>query len=127
MDSPNGRVGDEPVEILANQRGEYILVVRPFPSRLPEKRPRELVERLGRIAAAPRVPIPGEIDQIERLAAAARHAVEVREPGLSQLIPLRLQTSIRFSLICSLKDLLIRNELACPILTSISVRIAATK
>src|SRR5688572_31880544 len=35
VDSPNGRVGDEPVEILANQRGEYILVVRPFDSREP--------------------------------------------------------------------------------------------
>src|SRR5688572_32482499 len=31
----SGRVGDEPVEILANQRGEYILVVRPFDSREP--------------------------------------------------------------------------------------------
>ena len=38
VDSPNGRVGDEPVEILATQRGEYILVVRPFDSREPAGR-----------------------------------------------------------------------------------------
>lgn len=35
VDSPNGRNGDEPVEILAQQRGAYILVVRPFDSREP--------------------------------------------------------------------------------------------
>ena len=35
VDSPNGRTGDEPVEILARQRGEYLLLVRPYDGREP--------------------------------------------------------------------------------------------
>ena len=38
VDSPNGRNGDEPVEILARQGGEYLLLVRPYDAAEPAGR-----------------------------------------------------------------------------------------
>ena len=35
VDSPNGRNGDEPVEIIAPHSGEYVLLVRPYDAREP--------------------------------------------------------------------------------------------
>src|SRR2546426_7897039 len=50
----------------------------------PKKSPRELVERAGRVFAAPRISVPGEIHQIQRRTTPARDAIDVRQPRLAR-------------------------------------------
>src|SRR5437762_8078494 len=44
---------------------------------------RQLVERAGRLASAPRIPVSRQIDHVERRYASALHAIEVRQLRLA--------------------------------------------
>src|SRR2546427_2461966 len=47
-------------------------------------RPRQLVERAGRVFPTPRVPVARQIHEIQRRAALARAAVDVRQPRFAR-------------------------------------------
>jgi len=67
-------------------KGRKVLALPPFLPVLPvlpEKRPRQFVEPAGGFVATAGVSIAGEIHEVERLPAASRNAVDVREPGLA--------------------------------------------